>query len=102
VNRGKWSQGEIDRAADMYRLGATTVEIAAELNRTATFRARHLKQRGADMDRAGVKPARLWDAMKTLPREVQTWLLEQVPNDATPAEIVAAIILDAYHDDTQP
>lgn len=34
-----------------------------------------------------------------LPDEIQDWLIGQVPEGATISEVVAAIVIDAFHDD---
>lgn len=33
-----------------------------------------------------------------LPKEIDHWLLQETPRDAHPAEMIAAIVMDAFHD----
>lgn len=38
-------------------------------------------------------------ALKTLPPEVHAWLVQQTPSGARLSETVAAILIDAYHEE---
>ena len=36
--------------------------------------------------------------LETLPIEIQSWVMEQIPQGATASDVVRAIIIDAFHE----
>lgn len=88
----------IQHAARLHNANLTTEVIAERLGVTARTVGSYISRARAGGLVSGESNS-VGRLLQTLPPEVRHWLEAQVPPDGTVAEIIGAIITDAYYDE---
>jgi transposase len=94
--------GKTAQAIEMVQKGLPQAIVAARLGirkGTLSNYIRRARKQGIEIPSRG--HGRAVSIIAALPQEVGHWLTDQVPEGAKVEEVIKAIVLDAYYEETQ-